>query len=128
MEKKSKHESVPNGHRSTQNRAFLESVSTPESRAKGMYVCHHVLGHHNERPHPLCPRCFPVEIQSDLVAARRTARDAQCASIASLGGNKSMEAKVGIHSPKLNNRMGTCRRWNINRGKPCVCGQHQQNA
>jgi hypothetical protein len=42
----------------TQNKNWLESISSPESRAKGMYVCHHVLGYHNERPHPLCPRCF----------------------------------------------------------------------
>jgi hypothetical protein len=29
---------------------------------------------------------------------------------------------------RIGGRLGMCRRWNINRGKPCVCGKHQAAA
>jgi hypothetical protein len=42
----------------TSTREHLEKISSPESRAKGMYSCHHVLGLHDGKPRPdVCPKC-----------------------------------------------------------------------
>ena len=48
------------------------------------------------------------------IGGRNQPREAKAAA----GRNGSREAKAA------GSRIGNCKRWNINRGKPCVCGVH----
>jgi hypothetical protein len=44
------------------------------------------------------------------------------------GGRAIKELGVGVFAPGMasrGGRVGTCKRWNIDRGNPCVCGEHQ---
>lgn len=45
------------------------------------------------------------------------------AEAAKLGGLRAKELGKGVFSPGAP-VSGNCMRWNINRGKPCVCGKH----
>lgn len=49
-------------------------------------------------------------------------------AIHSAGGKVSGPITIRLMTPQtlsLAGRIGSCQRWNIRRGKPCVCGRHQ---
>ena len=57
MRDKSESRQLAPQHR-TQNREWLEQISTPESREKGGYHRAHLAGLHITNPQPLCDLCM----------------------------------------------------------------------
>ena len=42
-----------------------------------------------------------------------------------IGGRSLVRLKAGVHAPGMTAR-GRCKRWQVDRGKPCICGRHRR--
>jgi hypothetical protein len=112
------------GRKSFENRTGLFGM-TDEQKSKAAHKGGHKGGH---KTFENKTGIFSMTAEEKFEAGRKGGRNSgheDKVRAARLGGRKIAE-RLSKEGMAALGRKATCLRWNINRGKPCVCGMHEQ--
>ena len=113
---------------SFQHKLDLADVTDPYCYKPLCRICHAAYDWSPNRREAQSERMRSVttSLTSDQLSERgRPGAAAQPRAAKARGGRSGMATRIRRGDDfTAASRMGTCQRWNINRGKPCICGEH----